>query len=548
MRKILLLSMLTLLASAKMSFSQAPNLAAFHLMDSLNVDTNQTPENYFKLMDSVVTNLYPDDSSEGSSRNQYRRFKQFYKSRMPTNSGNTNLFRAYAEGLEAALTLDEYNCGDEETFRGNWTNIGPKDLDDHQNGGYVTDVWVDPTDDTKRLIATEGGGVWKWNNTDTKWENISDNIHHTGTIGIISMAVNPLNPDDIYIATQPRGAYRDGAIYGMGVWHTTDGGDNWQKETSLPDADFFFGTELKFSPYLVNNQPYIILTSVNNIFAKLGNGNWQLLASISGTNFGPVTNLNEIEFASDMVGNGVGTFFLASNWGYGGNFTTGVWQIDFNTTTGAISGSPTNVIDLYANNMTISTALHGTLTGANISQCYALEYVGGGKFFIGMLPLYNNANYIGPPDWEMIVIEWNLSSPTTCTTIINGITNIQGGQCALQLEVPNNTPNIMYLGKTQANIIYKESNVWKWKAISNYLADLSEIHPDIRKIYIQSSQNNALKPGYDDVVYWCTDGGLAKTTLHDIGEIVTPNNFTLDPLELGSRVADNMNDIGVIHG
>ncbi|MBK8145941.1 MAG: hypothetical protein IPK62_13630 [Bacteroidetes bacterium] len=47
MRKILFLSMLILMCSAKISFSQAPNLAAFHLMDSLNVDINQTPENYF---------------------------------------------------------------------------------------------------------------------------------------------------------------------------------------------------------------------------------------------------------------------------------------------------------------------------------------------------------------------------------------------------------------------------------------------------------------------------------------------------------------------
>lgn len=402
MRKFLLLFIIVLIISVKASFSQAPNLAAFHLMDSLNVDTNQTPENYFNIMDSLVANLYPNDSSEGGPRNKYRRFKQFYKSRMASNSGNANLFRAYAEALETARIQGGNNCVDDQTYRGDWNNIGPKDLDDHQNGGYVTDVWVDPNDDTKRLLASEGGGLWKWNNTDTKWENITDNILHVGTIGIISMAVNPLDPNEIYIATQPRGAYRNSPLYGMGIWHTTDLGANWQKETLLPDADFFFGTELKFAPYLVNNQSYIILTSANHVFAKLGNGSWQLLATLAGTNFGPVANLNEIEFATDMVLNGIGTFFLASNWGYGGNFTTGVWQIDFSTTTGSISGSPANIIDLDCNNMTLSTAYHGTLSGNTISQYYSIEYVGGGKFFIGLLPLYNRANnnnnynYIGP--------------------------------------------------------------------------------------------------------------------------------------------------------
>lgn len=142
MKKYLLMC-IVILCATKVLYSQTSNSAAIHLMDSLNSDTNQTPENYFKVMDSVATILYPNDSSEDGPKNNYNRFKRFYKSRMPSNSGNTNLFRAYAEALEASRTLSDNDCGDEESFRGDWVNIGPKDLDAYQNNGWVTDVWVD---------------------------------------------------------------------------------------------------------------------------------------------------------------------------------------------------------------------------------------------------------------------------------------------------------------------------------------------------------------------------------------------------------------------
>jgi len=88
MKKVLLLCIIILCATKNLH-SQIPNMPALHAMDSLNISTNQTPENYFKVMDSLATILYSNDSSEDGLKNNYNRFKRFYKSRMPSNSGNT---------------------------------------------------------------------------------------------------------------------------------------------------------------------------------------------------------------------------------------------------------------------------------------------------------------------------------------------------------------------------------------------------------------------------------------------------------------------------
>ncbi len=108
-----------------------------------------------------------------------------------------------------------------------WTYIGPDEVpsgltDDFPVGmGRIDAIAFHPTDSNTYWIGSPTGGLWKTTDNGQSWFPLTDGIP---VLGIGDIAVNPKNPDIIYIGTGDRDATD---LDGIGVLKTTDGGLSW---------------------------------------------------------------------------------------------------------------------------------------------------------------------------------------------------------------------------------------------------------------------------------------------------------------------------------
>lgn len=84
-------------------------------------------------------------------------------------------------------------------------------------------MWADPGDVGYMLAGSNMGGLWKSTDTGHTWRNITDpkpagnNQVLPGTVGANCLAVNPLNNDLIYIATNVDQTYHKHWGYALGM-------------------------------------------------------------------------------------------------------------------------------------------------------------------------------------------------------------------------------------------------------------------------------------------------------------------------------------------
>jgi photosystem II stability/assembly factor-like uncharacterized protein len=89
--------------------------------------------------------------------------------------------------------------------------------------GRITALAVDPTNDQIIYAGAASGGVWRSTSGGTNWSPIFDKAP-TQSIG--SIAINPHNPDEIWVGTG-EGNPRNSQNFGAGIFRSIDGGKNW---------------------------------------------------------------------------------------------------------------------------------------------------------------------------------------------------------------------------------------------------------------------------------------------------------------------------------
>ena len=108
----------------------------------------------------------------------------------------------------------------EETFRDmQYRMVGP------YRGGRVTAVAGVESQPSVFYMGSTGGGVWKTTNYGITWENVSDGVFKTGSIGSIRVAQS--DPDIVYVGTGSDGI-RSNVILGKGMYRSDDAGQTWR--------------------------------------------------------------------------------------------------------------------------------------------------------------------------------------------------------------------------------------------------------------------------------------------------------------------------------
>jgi len=104
-----------------------------------------------------------------------------------------------------------------------WVSIGPRPIIEPATrnafAGRVTAIAPHPSDPDTIYIGTSHGGVWKTTDSGQTWSMITPELFYPA---IRALAIDPVNPDILYAATQP-------GVYTTRFLRTTDAGRTWQQ-------------------------------------------------------------------------------------------------------------------------------------------------------------------------------------------------------------------------------------------------------------------------------------------------------------------------------
>ena len=119
-----------------------------------------------------------------------------------------------------------------------WISIGPfgtQLINNDVVAGQVNALAVDPRDAAVLYVGASEGGVWKTSDGGGSWAPLADTQlvrklssgKSRGTLSIGSIAVNPANPQVLYVGTGEPNLACCFAGPGLGVFRSMDGGGSW---------------------------------------------------------------------------------------------------------------------------------------------------------------------------------------------------------------------------------------------------------------------------------------------------------------------------------
>lgn len=186
-----------------------------------------------------------------------------------------------------------------------WRDRGPYDV-----GGRTRAILIDKNDPTGNTVFAAGvtGGLWKTTNItapEPTWQDIG---HFYDNINISAIAQDPSNPNILYFGTgEPHG----GAGRGLGIWKSTDGGDNWTQLPNTVNNTYHYVVRLFVHP---NTSDVYAATQRGLQRSQDGGDTW---VKVLGTGVPPgVSNaITDIEYGAD------GTIYISDghNGGSAGN-------------------------------------------------------------------------------------------------------------------------------------------------------------------------------------------------------------------------------------
>lgn len=206
------------------------------------------------------------DFPEEEGENRRLREEWFYKQRaLPFEAIPEN---ARLNALEQDLILSRsYNKNSLKTVYPNWLNIGPAPAATMSYSplwgniaGRMRSVAVDPLNPDIIYIGAANGGVWKTTNGGNSWFPLTENEM---SLAMGAIAIDPNNPDVIYAGTgEALAGTNRTAYFGAGLLKSTNGGASWQRITNG------FGSNTHFSKIAIRP------SNSNYVYATLATGLW----------------------------------------------------------------------------------------------------------------------------------------------------------------------------------------------------------------------------------------------------------------------------------
>ncbi len=173
--------------------------------------------------------------------------------------------------------------GDTEPFP--WRPIGPSTF-----GGRIVDMALHPDRPHTVWVASASGGLWVSRDHGTAWECLFEN---EGTISLGDVAVDPSNPDVLWVGTGEANNQRS-SYWGDGIYKSTDGGETW---TNMGLADSHHIGRIAVDP---KNSDHVLVAALGHLYtANAERGLYR--TTVGGQTWDHVLDLGEDVGVVDVV-------------------------------------------------------------------------------------------------------------------------------------------------------------------------------------------------------------------------------------------------------
>ena len=219
---------------------------------NLWVEKMQNHSSNFYEVQSEFENYWSDKTIEkGKGWKPYKRWESFIAPRVFPD-GNFPEHQLYEEWNKI-----KYQAKNSNDIEANWNLLGPSDVPLQSSGrkrgvGRLNVVEFHPNNPNIIWVGAASGGLWKSVDGGQNWTTNTDLLPN---LGVSDIAIDPLNPNIMYIATGDRDA---GDTYSYGVMKSIDGGETWNS-TSLTFniSNSYRGNRILINP---NNTNVIIIS------------------------------------------------------------------------------------------------------------------------------------------------------------------------------------------------------------------------------------------------------------------------------------------------
>jgi PKD repeat protein len=190
----------------------------------------QNQPQWLRLWNDPSTNVYDvvrefDSEFEGKALEkgkgwkQFKRWEAFMDPRVYPTGQRPSPTALYEGMQQVQQTWGSLSTG--ASGIGQWTPEGPFNGNPIEGIGRINVIAFHPTEPNVIFVGAPAGGLWKSTDNGTTWSTNTDLLPNLGVSGI---AIDPLHPDTMYIATGDRDG---GDTYSIGVLKSTDGGTTW---------------------------------------------------------------------------------------------------------------------------------------------------------------------------------------------------------------------------------------------------------------------------------------------------------------------------------
>lgn len=222
-----------------------------------------------------------DKDEKGCGYKPYKRWEAFMEPRVYP-SGKLYLASQAWANYESYLNqnMSTAKQGNNMLASSTWTPMGPfgamtgSACGLPRKAGRDNFITFHPTTPTTYWVGAPAGGLWKTTDDGVTWSTNTDNLT---VIGCSDLAIDPTNPNIMYLATGDGDA---GDTYAIGVLKSIDGGATWNP-TGL---NWTVNLQRMIRRLIINpNNPQILLAATSNGVYRTINGgtSWTQVAAIN---------------------------------------------------------------------------------------------------------------------------------------------------------------------------------------------------------------------------------------------------------------------------
>ena len=165
-----------------------------------------------------------DRTEKGKGFKAFKRWEYMRKFRVDQNGMMPDPSIAYLEYKKfKSNPSNQRISGSQQVFAaGDWTYVGPSNgVPTNGGAGRLNFVTFDPNNTNTIYVGAPAGGLWKTTDGGQTWSTNTDEL---SVIGMSDLAIDPINPQIMYLGTGDRDA---NDTYSVGILKSTDGGQTW---------------------------------------------------------------------------------------------------------------------------------------------------------------------------------------------------------------------------------------------------------------------------------------------------------------------------------